>query len=231
MITTNVYKRTFHIKCGGSIATAFSLDVDQRFYLITASHCIPTRNAKRVEIHKDGRWHDLDVTEVGRIDGDHDICVLAPDKFISPEFNLPASSHGIGLSQNVYFLGFPYGFRTDDKGNTNDGFPLPFIKGGLLSSIRPEGGCQAIYVDGHNNAGFSGGPLVFTENGTRPTTANPFRVAGVVTSYPAIREPVFDQAGNDTGYHIRNNPGIVRATAIKHVIELIEKNPVGLARP
>ena len=44
-------------------------------------------------------------------------------------------------------------------------------------------------LDGHNNVGFSGGPVVFVENDLRPGEEHPFIVAGVVSSYPAPHKP------------------------------------------
>ena len=62
------------------------------------------------------------------------------------------------LSQDVYFLGFPYDL-TNDGGTINRNFPIPLIKKGILSAIQV-GEVKTLLLDGHNNPGFSGGPVV-----------------------------------------------------------------------
>ena len=89
-----------------------------------------------------------------------------------------------------------------------------------------------IYLDAHANPGFSGGPVVFAPMGGSPTE---LRVAGVVANYPASLQPVVDQnrnpitdpEGKPAGLYVQENPGIVVAIGIRHVIQLIEANPIG----
>src|SRR5712691_1662146 len=40
LITANFIHRTFRIRCGPSIGTAFTVDIDGRQYLVTARHVI-----------------------------------------------------------------------------------------------------------------------------------------------------------------------------------------------
>jgi len=65
---------------------------------------------------------------------------------------------------------------------------LPFIKSGILSAldIRNEN-AVTLYLDGHNNPGFSGGPIVFLSNTTRR-----FHVAGVVSGFRNEYFPIFE---------------------------------------
>ena len=82
-----------------------------------------------------------------------------------------------------------------------------------------------LYVDGHNNQGFSGGPIVFREN-----PKGPFRVAGVVRGYRFEPMPVLKakEVGNRNAVthddlYARVNAGIVIGYSIKHIVDVLEK--------
>ena len=142
---------------------------------------------------------------------------------------------GMGYGQQVYFLGFPFGWDGGGEGINRD-FPVPFVKAGIASSLGG-GETSRIYVDGHNNKGFSGGPLVF-----RPAAeagSPDFKVAGVVSNYPTpVVEPVVDQFGTALRgadgqplAYFNENQGLVVAFDIRHATDLIDANPIGFVLP
>ena len=144
------------------------------------------------------------------------------------------SADELGYGQRVYFLGFPFGWDGGAEYINRD-FPIPFVKTGIVSAII-EGTDSRIFIDGHNNKGFSGGPVVFTPSGQQRTQ---FRVAGVVAHYPTpIAEPVVDKAGRPildaqsepVAYFVENQ-GFVVAFNIRHVTDLIDANPIGFKLP
>ena len=124
------------------------------------------------------------------------------------------------LGQEVYFLGFPYGLNTN-MGELNRNFPVPFIKKAILSAVY--GKLDLLFLDGHNNPGFSGGPVVFSQ-GRAP--ANAFSVAGVISGYRESTQPVY-RAGEATAFESAYNTGIICAYGIRHVIRLIDQNSIG----
>jgi hypothetical protein len=67
--------------------------------------------------------------------------VLALNTLISPRHPMPPDSAGLVYGQDVFFLGFPYGWSAEVK-DLNRGFPLPFVKKAIVSNIRPEIVCQ-----------------------------------------------------------------------------------------
>lgn len=139
---------------------------------------------------------------------------------LSPSFELPATSGGIIWGQDVYFLGYPYGWF-GNVGGLNRDFPMPFVKKAILSCMTTEAEVQVLFLDGHNNPGFSGGPVVFKE-----PHKNEYKVASVISGYRYTNEPIF--AGDEKfplGY--RYNTGIIVSYGIKHAVELIETNPIG----
>ena len=218
MIASNVIHRVFMIKYGNSSGTAFTLDVAGKQYLITARHIVQElQDDENIEIFSNGSWAQLGVRLVGHGRGEADISVLATNEALTPAgLPMEATSKGVIYGQDVYFLGFPYGFLGKYILGPH-GYPLPFVKKATVSLFD-----EAIFLlDGHNNPGFSGGPVVFTE-----PKKSEFKVAAVISSYRAVSEPIF--AGNEATPRVyRYNTGIIVAHMIDEAIVLIEQKPVG----
>lgn len=218
MITANFIHRTFRIKCGESTGTGFTIDLENRQYLVTAKHVVRDFGPEQpLEVFANGAWTPVAAYLVGHGSEDIDVSVLAPHAPMSPP-NLPieASSDGVVYGQDTYFLGFPYGvLSTVEFAGT--GYPLPLVKKALLSTFSG----NVYLLDGHNNPGFSGGPVIFGRNQALPTN-----VAAVVSGYRFSPEPVFlDQAATALTY--RQNTGIVIAYKIELALELVRENPIG----
>ncbi len=103
----------------------------------------------------------------------------------------------------------------------NRDFPIPFVKKAIVSCMMFENDMQIFFLDGHNNPGFSGGPVIFKE-----PNSNGFKVASVISGYRYAKEPIY-QNGAAVPLELRANTGIVISYGIKHAIDLIESNPVG----
>ena len=219
MITTNVYCRTFQIRFGNNLGTCFTIDVDGRQYLVTAKHVIHGISAgTTIDIHHEGRWKGLEVQIVGHAQGDIDISVLAASIQVGPSFPFPADMAGLMYGQDVYFLGYPYG-TTIEVGDLNFNFPMPFVKKAIMSCVDNVNGI--VFLDGHNNPGFSGGPVVFTA----PNTIE-YKVAAVISGYRFVAEPVF-QGDAQLSITYKYNTGIIISYGIKHAVDLIRKDPIG----
>ena len=220
-ITTNILQRTFQFSFGEDQGTCFTIDYDNRQYIVTARHLVePITDSATIRIKHDKIWKDCLVNLVGHGGGKVDISVLAAGIQISPKYPLPPTAAGLVLGQDVYFLGFPYGL-TSEIGELNQNFPLPFVKKATMSAMDFNHG--PFLLDGHNNPGFSGGPVVFSEVG-KP--ANQFSVAGVISGYRFSMEPVYLEDKRTT-LEFKYNTGIVLAYGIKHAVDLISQNPIG----
>ena len=225
MVTANILQRTFKIKSTDE-GTCFTIDVDNRQYIVTARHIVEgIFGQSTVKIMQDKKWKNLQVTLVGHSKGTVDISVLAAEVQISPTHPLSTTTTGIYLGQDVYFLGFPYEL-TNEAGKKNMNFPLPLVKKGIVSMF--EFNENIILLDGHNNPGFSGGPVVFHPK----SHSYDLSVAGVVAGYRFDREPVYknqeqEQKGKPLGYY-KANTGIIVTYEIKHALKLIRQNPIGL---
>ena len=221
MITNNVIQRVFRIQAGLVTGSAFALDYAGRQYCITARHLFEkTGPPNAVRIYHDGQWKDLPVTLVGFGANDIDIAVLAPTVQLAPTYPLEPMT-GLTIGQQVFFLGFPLGMMSVGS-EINREFPIPLVKSGVFSGAEGKP-LKTLWVDGHNNPGFSGGPLVCAKG---QASARDYEVAGVISGYRLSMLPVHDQLGNEIGA-LPENSGIVVAYAIKPAIDLIKANPIG----
>ena len=186
--TTNILQRTFRIAHGGQEGTCFTVDVDDRQYVITAKHVVQSIGGPCVvNIFQDGTWKNLHAQLVGHGKDGIDITVLAPAQQLSPTHPLQTTSAGITLSQDVFFLGFPYGLA-NEMGKANNYFPIPLVKKAIVSAMQ-FGDVRKLLLDGHNNPGFSGGPVLYQSATDRDGSMT---VIGVVSGYLQTSEPVYD---------------------------------------
>ena len=229
MITTNIIQRLIKIKNGQSICSGFTIEVDSKQYLISAKHPfiepdkkIPVEKRKPffaqfdkqmrpvIEIYKNNIWQKLVVRPIFAKD-EIDVVVFPLEGFLTPVHELIPTSAEMYFSQDAYFLGFPYAQHTDSQ-ELNNGFPFPFVKKGIISAIDLAK-TKKIYVDGHNNKGFSGGPLVFIRLKDKKLC-----VAGVISGY--ITDQKEDRKLTEL---IDENSGIVVCLGIKCVTDLIKE--------
>lgn len=237
MITTNVLQRTFHVRFGNATGTAFSVDKDSKQYLVAARHVVEgIAPGDSLHIFHDRLWKETGVNVIGVGEGEVDVTVLAAPMQLSPTYPLEANAGGLVLGQQVYFLGFPFGWDSGAE-YVNRGFSVPFVKSGVLSAMII-GDTIQIYLDAQVNEGFSGGPVVFVPSGQPAHSRTELKLAGVVANYPTPKlRPVVTPGGNhvldanNNPVGIRENPGFVVAFDIQHAVDLIDQNPDGFPLP
>jgi hypothetical protein len=218
VITANIIHRVFRIKIGDAEGTAFTIDFNGREYLVTAKHVADGIDAEReIGIYAGAGWTDLRVQLVGHATGDVDISVLAAREQLTPSnLPMPATSSGVTYGQDVHFLGFPYGYLGKYVLGPR-GYPLPFVKRAAVSLLDD----TLLLLDGHNNPGFSGGPVVF-----RKPNEPLFSVAAVISSYRFEDEPIY--SGMDSTFlTYQYNTGIIEAYSIDIALKLVASNPIG----
>lgn len=225
VITSNVIQRTFHIQYKKKIATAFFIDIDQRQYLVTARHVVSDIfSDTTISILHDRKWREITVKLVGHAPGEADISVLAlPFRISGADLTLHTTAAGLTIGQDVYFLGFPFGmFGT--IGQENNAYPVPFVKKAIVScfEFNEKYGLHRIFLDGHNNPGFSGGPVVFFEDATEE-----FKVAAVISAYRYHPKPVFEGSTALENYSIQENTGIIFSYGIGYAVKIVQQNPIG----
>lgn len=213
--------------------TAFVLDIQDRQYLVTASHVIESIYGEGIiHILQDKKWRPFEVTVVGKGDANNpetDIAVLAAKIYFPVPLALPFNPSVVNMfwGQQVYFCGFPYGFYTDI--DIAEGHPVAMTKGAVLSGMHTKSGTlpereRGLFVlDGHNNIGFSGGPAVFQLGEDRNAD---FQVFGVVMGYRRAKVDIKHE-GKETGLTSQENTGLVLCPSIVRAIDMIEANPIG----
>lgn len=222
LVTPNVLRRTFHLKCGARRGTCFSLDVDHRQYLVTALHIVKgLQDGTVVEIFHGGKWKPLDVILVGYAPPQVDVAVLALKFRITlAELILEPTVAGLAIGQGAYCLGFPHGEW--GTGPEAQQFPTPFVKKVTVARLPDASSVvRYLYLDGQNNPGFSGGPVVF-----RGADKADLKVGAVVSAFQYDNEPVY-LGGEQLHLSPQHNSDVMVSYDIQHALDLINLNPVG----
>ena len=218
-VLSNILQRTFFIRYGCTKGTCFTADVDGKRYLITARHLVEEIQLEKqlLKVRHGNQWKPLDVDLVGHGKGDIDISVLAPQQLFGASHPLKISGELI-VSETVYFLGYPYEWSSHSE-NLNQDFPLPLVKKAIVSGIGPDQ--SLILLDGHNNRGFSGGPVV--------REVDTSQIIGIISGYKAFSQPVLNSDGSEGPYRYHENTGIVTVYGSEVIEEIIASNPIGIS--
>lgn len=250
-VTDTALKRVLEIKVGDHTGTAFTIEVDGRQYLVTAKHLVASLEAQdTINVRTDEGWKKAKV-KVYLYEDPIDVAVLiAEGQLTASSVSVELTTAGVRFGQEALFLGFPYDQFYTPGGAYNEHHPLPFIKRATMSSIVPEGTGSVLYLDGYNNPGFSGGPIVYRDLSRNDYV---FKVAGVVTGFFPELRPVMNPVElkpeedlknvepwrvitmddgkkyrlEDTKQKVATNTGIVKGYNISFALELIKKHPDG----
>jgi hypothetical protein len=219
MVTSNILQRVFILRIGSQQGTCFTIEVDGRQYLITAKHVLGSSGTSAsLEILHGGQWTTLPFQSIPVEPSQVDIAVLALNQQLSGLMPIQLGMKGHYLSEEVFFVGFPYGLSYDGK-SINSGFPIPFVKRGIISAFA-NGDGEPFFVDGINNPGFSGGPVSVVKSPENPS------IIGVVSGYRFEEQPVYHQ-GQKIDLNVQVNTGLLIAYSIDYAIDAIKKNPIG----
>jgi hypothetical protein len=230
-ITSNIYARVFQIRYQQSVGTSFTVEVDGRQYLITAKHVVKNiKDGDEIGISRNGGWETYSVKVIEVSPPENDIAVIALPKQISPTYPIEPTSQGILVGQDAYFLGFPYELQMDGA-MLNNGYPLPLVKKGICSGIlTPKDEVSQILLDGINNTGFSGGPVVFVDQASKK-----LKIAGIVSGYRNNPDQVYivDKSKmppkmTPIDAIVLANAGIIYTYMIGPAITAIKANPIGV---
>ena len=232
--TTNIIQKTFLIQQGNSPGTAFAIETDGREYLITARHVVPD-TSKPIAIVQDEKLKPLPVTGIYHHPGEPDVAAITLGQQIAPRYPVELSNSGTVLGQDVVFVGFPFGWNNTQY-DFNNGYPIPFVKAAIVSASIFKNKTSFVYLDGHNNPGFSGGPIAADHMPHKDSKLGP-KIIGVVsgfkfehTPHPSRINPPPKSFGGypiaDDHVHLTNS-GFLKGYDIKHAIEIAQANPQG----
>jgi hypothetical protein len=250
-IVSNVLDRVLMIQGPVFTGSAFTIDVDGRQYLITAKHMVAGLKEKdTIHVRKDDRWAPLEVTTF-RCDDPIDIAVLVPPSQLTVDFPLEPSSKGLAVGEDAFFVGFPFGQATSVR--LNGIYPMGLAKKAMVSGFDPLQSQKGmgIILDGYNNPGFSGSPVVFRDL-SQPGFV--YKVAAVLVAFRPEAGPVrpaqtvrpeqitaedraqsriiedrgqYLRLGEETGTFVSLNSGVAISYDIFSAVALIRQHPVG----
>ncbi len=222
-VTANILTRVFPIKVGEDTGSSFTLEVEGRQYLITARHIVfGLSDGDSIELLRENRWTPFKVRRLNVEPLAADAAVLVLPTVLEQTLQIKAAYDGLTLAESLYFLGFPYGLSMP-RALQPSGFPIPFVKHGICSAFgRAADKVTYVWLDGHNNPGFSGGPIVRQPPGGATPT-----IVGVVSAFWGVDEPILRQR-QKTDLTYKANTGIVIGVAITHVLEAIAARPIGV---
>lgn len=201
-------ERTLRVNVPGGGGAGFTITRHDRQWLVTARHVVEGHSASDIQLVWRAGPVTATVSRVPDLNPGADVAVFALDNPVTPELNLRATSHGLTWSQDVYFLGYPYGLQIRNLQN------FPLVKKAIVSG--KEIGAQGVGVwllDGINNPGFSGGPVVFQREGT-----SQWNVAAVVSGFLTEEIAI---AGSPLA--VPANTGIILAYDVHHAIDAIDR--------
>lgn len=221
-----IIQRTCAVRVSAETGSGSSLAYPMNgfYYLITASHVLgdlPHGKENNIELLKDDKWHSIVSTPYyyakrPHQDNDIDVAIIKTSIPVQvAESQLLLTSKNCFVGQDVFFLGFPYlGTSIEYKAKEiNSGFPFPFIKKATLSAFDD----PIIYLDGHNNHGFSGGPVAFYDY-----KENKHKILGVISAYLTHRGEI-KRIETATKDFYEENSGIGIAYDIRFAVDLLEQ--------
>lgn len=169
MLTNNILQRVFRLSVNNRSGSAYTIEKDGQQYLVSASHIFEGQTeVNEVLIYHGKRWKPYNVQIVfNSPKKDADTIIFRLNEPISPTHDVTYNLAGAITGTWCYLLGFPFGFSNGAE-EINENYPIPFIKAALLSALDGDShGFVKLYLDGHNNKGFSGGPVVWIPPGTK----------------------------------------------------------------
>ncbi len=249
--TNNILFKTLMIKSKAEKGTMFSIEVDNREYWLTAKHILTGRKTglagevKESSISVDVldpigeaiKWNTIQfaVIDPGK---DIDIVVLVPNVKLQDIGirSLRVSSEDFGMGHECSFLGYPFATTWTATFQNSTKYKMPFIKTCHISGIIRQP-AAVLVLDGINNPGFSGGPVLYrtgAEQVVLGVIAGYHAEPGEVHSIEVPDVPTAVQAPDNKKQQATKkkdvvdlNTGIILAFMADVAVDAIKKNPIG----
>ena len=253
--TAEILERTFRISAFDPVeedwhtAASVVIDLDGKQYLVTCKHIFKDAKSglnldiekEDVELRISASFEDIGKSGQGGQSIDQplpysfvgfgsegsDIAVLANKPALGNLLDIrlfgEEESAKISLGGEVGILGFPEVIPIGpESARLGTSGLLPAVQRGYISYFRDGDSPRVVYIGAMNSRGFSGGPAYVRDPRVGAT------LVGIVGSYRPHRNPVLKD-GKETKMYVSENTGIMTATYIKHAIDAIQANPIGLS--
>lgn len=221
MVTNEIFTRVFRIAVDSVNGTAFTMEHNETQFLVTAKHLFdhlnhPHNFTIRLLASSGYQSYNVDIRYPPSATVDIAVMKLNPYQPLSSFFDNLNTTSGLTYGQDVYFLGFPYNYDSILQTLPGETSPVPFVKKACMSSIIRSNNDILLLLDGHNNPGFSGGPVCFRSSDQQPMT-----IAGVISGYRYSKQPIVDNNDQAQQYYWKENTGIIYAYSIKHAVDIV----------
>lgn len=227
---------TFNIQGDKLTGTCFMVAKDGKQYFVTAAHLFESshRSGDQVSLQMliQNQWESFNAKVYFHHDRDVDIALIALSEKISQNIQLPEEylkynkppekvsiDNGISLDTTFVMIGmevFFYGFPLGNLGTEVLGIKFPLVKKAIVSGWVKHNKADVLVLDGHNNLGFSGGPVVAYD-----TSRKKMCVVGVISGY--VPEPVNLQYKRDN-LSVNENSGIIVCYERHYIEEIFKRN-------
>lgn len=208
----NVLSRLLRIESATGFGTAFTIEHGDEQFLITARHVVPENDPVNVQLLGANESFTESLTRVAGIPAAVDIAAFPLPHVLTPALPVAVMSTGMTLGQDVFFLGYAYGVAFAMPGLGM----MPLVKKATLSGIQHEDGTTIIYLDGFNNPGFSGGPVVFYSK-----DSDEQRIGAVISGYRIDPLEVISEGQSGQPATVQANSGIIISHNIGFATEAI----------
>ena len=214
---------TLAIKTANGIGSSFLVNHKGKIYLVTAGHVVRGLASADtpVQVLKDGVWRPIHVVKVLHPPSAKvDIAVLKTELEAKPSEAIQLDdddNEDVMMGQSVWFLGYPSAdlLHSYFQGHKE----MAFVKRGSMSAMDgKDPDAVILYIDGINNKGFSGGPILYFD-----LNKHEYRIIGVVEGYK------FENAeeligGKAVETKLLVNSGILVGYSIVHAIQAMEQD-------
>jgi hypothetical protein len=216
LAVSGALRNTFWLKTDSFTASSFIVVQNGIELLITARHVFKNKDSKKnfvnFELNIKKEWKRFEAKIYFSEDSNIDIAVLKLKSNIENTSPLEiAKPTEVWVGQGCVFLGFPYGIFYSPA---NDEF-LPFVKKALISSFRE----KITYLDGLNNPGFSGGPVIIWSYETK----KPKLYAVISGYYPQkdkLEIPLLKKKGS---FNYIENSGIIYSYPLSDIEKIMSQ--------
>jgi hypothetical protein len=216
--------------------TCFMLTRNGQQYFVTAAHLFESSHKSGEEVTVQLVVQNEPQSYQAKIyyhpDRKVDIAVLKFSETISQNASIPDELskykdtitkvfRGVGFSTDsiwvtvgseTYFLGYPLG----NLGTELFGIKFPLLKKAIISGFVKHNGVDVLLLDGHNNLGFSGGPVIAYD-----VPSKQMRIVGVISGY--LPEPINVRQKNSMA-SVEENSGIIVCYDMHYIMEIFRKN-------
>lgn len=232
-VTGNLLSRTFEIRVThGQMAesgTAFIVEYQGRQYAITAEHLVAgLPHEAMLEVYVESAWKQVPFMIWHGNTNCNDVAVITPPgggKIVDGTlYDIPLGGN-FPVGQALEFMGFPYGLFSPVKGFPR---PIPLLKHGYVSGVAScsvvdpswKGPGDFFLIDGFNNPGFSGGPVVYADP-NKPD--HPLTFMGVVHGYRSAEDQIVARQGVVGDARALSNSGIMIVVPINEATKLLKQ--------